>query len=516
MRLETKDDVRKLLNDYITSDIKGVYLYTVEHESVNRIIDDIWKEHPDNYVLFHFDHAKGLTTERKFRPYQIMKGRDELKSIDKVFELLNSWIDQSKIVPGVIFEEINEFLENDVNFKRIFYNGIVSLAHKGFYFYIVSSKATIPDVIEKKVFYIDVPLPSNDEIERMLDEKIRKYNIAISSEYIKDKAVNALHGLTEEETLGLINLIIADGVINDDDVITIGNIKKQIIKKGGVLEFVITDENMNAVGGFDRLKSWIRKKKKIVDNLDSAKRFGVDVPKGIMLFGMPGCGKSLCAKALATEFGVPLLKLDMGMILGPYVGQSEENIRKAIKQSESIAPCVLWIDEIEKAFSGIGGSGGSAEVTTRIFGTLLTWMQERSRMVFVVATANDITSMPPEFLRRGRFDEVFFVDFPDIDERKEIIKIHLKKRKKEEWINKIDIDKMAKETEEFSGADLEAIVSSIVEEAFVNDWKEPVKEYVDNVVKEFKPLSHTMKDKIDQIKELYKKYNFINVSSRKK
>ncbi|MGC8720347.1 MAG: AAA family ATPase, partial [Thermodesulforhabdaceae bacterium] len=320
----------------------------------------------------------------------------------------------------------------------------------------------------------------------------------------------------EEETLGLINLIIADGVINDDDVITIGNIKKQIIKKGGVLEFVITDENMNAVGGFDRLKSWIRKKKKIVDNLDSAKRFGVDVPKGIMLFGMPGCGKSLCAKALATEFGVPLLKLDMGMILGPYVGQSEENIRKAIKQSESIAPCVLWIDEIEKAFSGIGGSGGSAEVTTRIFGTLLTWMQERSRMVFVVATANDITSMPPEFLRRGRFDEVFFVDFPDIDERKEIIKIHLKKRKKEEWINKIDIDKMAKETEEFSGADLEAIVSSIVEEAFVNDWKEPVKEYVDNVVKEFKPLSHTMKDKIDQIKELYKKYNFINVSSRKK
>lgn len=514
MRIETKSDVRKLLVDYFTADIKGVYLYTIESELVKGIIKDIWNNNPEEFILFSYDNVKGLTTDKKFRPYQIMNGREELRDIEKVFSLLNNWIEQQGIVAGVIFEDINDSIENDGRFRRAFINGINSLIQKGFYFYIVSAKSIVPDAIEKNVFYIDVPLPSNEEIEKIIDEKIKEHNISVKSEYIKDKVINALHGLTQEEIINMINIAISDGDLDDEDVANIGYMKKQIIKKGGVLEFILPDESINSVGGFDRLKSWVRKKKKVVDNLDKARDYGVDIPKGIMLYGMPGCGKSLSAKAIATEFGIPLLRLDMGMILGPYVGQSEENIRKAIKLSEAIAPCVLWIDEIEKAFVGVGSSGGSAEVTTRIFGTLLTWMQERKRMVFVIATANDITNMPPEFLRKGRFDEIFFVDFPDIEARKEIIKIHFNKRKKEDWLSKIDVDKMTKETEEYSGSDLEAIVSSIVEEAFINEWTEPKKEYIDNIVKEFKPLRLSMKEKIDKIKETYKKYNFVNVSSK--
>ncbi len=414
----------------------------------------------------------------------------------------------------VLFEGVNKRIEMDEEFAYALYNGISEYTNKGGYFYILSSNTIVPNAISKKVFYIDVPLFSRDEINRLLTDRIFRDKVKVHSEEIKERVINALHGLTEEEVRNIINLLVSDGDLDEEDIKTIGYLKRQMIKKGGLLEFVISEDKMENVGGFDVLKEWISRKKIIIDRLEEAKRFGVDIPKGILLVGMPGCGKSLAAKAIANILGIPLLRLDMGLILGPYVGQSEENIRKAILQSESIAPCVLWIDEIEKALTGIGGSGGSAEVTTRIFGTLLTWMQEKKKMVFVIATSNDISKFPPEFLRKGRFDEIFFVDFPNKEEKVEILKIHLRKRGKEYWSDMLDLNGIAERCKDYSGAELESIISSIVEDAFVNEKTEPDRDFVEKKLKEFVPLSESMKDKIKELKEMCKKYRFISVSNK--
>jgi SpoVK/Ycf46/Vps4 family AAA+-type ATPase len=218
---------------------------------------------------------------------------------------------------------------------------------------------------------------------------------------------------------------------------------------------------------------------------------------------MPGCGKSLIAKVIAKHWSYPLLRLDMGMVLGPYVGQSEENIRRAIKISEAVAPCVLWIDEIEKGFAGVSSNGGgSSDVIRRVFGTFLTWMQEKKSPVFVVATANDISQMPPEFLRKGRFDELFFIDFPSKESIEQILEIHLKKRKKGEWVTRLEgfIDKL----EGYTGADIEAVVKELIEKAFIAEQEKKAFDIGDTfnaICNDFKPFSKTNEKAVKELKE---------------
>ena len=265
----------------------------------------------------------------------------------------------------------------------------------------------------------------------------------------------------------------------------------------------------------ENLKDWLSRKAKIFANLDKAIKFGVDVPKGIMIIGMPGCGKSLTAKATASLFEIPLVRLDVGRLLGKYVGESEENMRKALNLSEAISPCVLWIDEIEKAFAGVGVSGGGGnDVTTRLFGQFLTWMQEKESTVFIVATANDISMMPPEFLRKGRFDELFFVDLPNSEERRKILKIHLKKRKK--WNEEIDSIALIKETEGFNGADLEAVVKDTIETAFIEQKETITTKDLLDTIKDTKSISSTLKEKIRQIRTTIEKIDIKPASKEEK
>jgi SpoVK/Ycf46/Vps4 family AAA+-type ATPase len=225
---------------------------------------------------------------------------------------------------------------------------------------------------------------------------------------------------------------------------------------------------------------------------------------------MPGCGKSLTAKATANLFDVPLLRLDVGKLLGKYVGESEENLRRAIQTAEAISPCVLWVDEIEKAFSGIGSSNGGHEVTTRLFGYFLTWLQEKTSSVFVVATSNDISKLPAEFLRKGRFDELFFVDFPNGNERKSIFELHIKKRGK--WATSIDTIKLIKDTDGYSGADIEAVVKNTVEKAFLGERKHITTDELQEEIKEVKPISVTLKEKIDKLKDSLNSYDIKNAT----
>ena len=286
-----------------------------------------------------------------------------------------------------------------------------------------------------------------------------------------------------------------------------------MIKKAGILEMIPLKETIDDIGGLENLKEWFERKAKVYKNITKAKKYGVDMPKGVLIAGVPGCGKSLNAKAAANLFGVPLLRLDMGRLMGKYVGESESNLRNAIALAEAISPCVLWIDELEKAFAGIGGTGGGAEVTTRLFGNFLTWMQEKDSLTFVVATANDITKLPPELLRKGRFDEIFYVGLPDRAERETIFKIHIAKRRSMD-LNSIDISKLVDKTEGFSGADIEGVVKDAIESAFSDDKVSIQTSDILEAIKNTHSLSEIMKDALEKMKQEYETRKFKNASRR--
>ncbi len=292
------------------------------------------------------------------------------------------------------------------------------------------------------------------------------------------------------------------GQTSSDDVALVLKEKEQIIKKSGILDMVATAEKLDDVGGLGQLKKWLKQKATVLHQLNEALAFGVEAPKGVMIVGMPGCGKSLTAKATASLFKLPLLRLDVGSLMGKYVGESESNMRNALRLAEAVSPCVLWVDELEKAFAGIGGGGAGSEVATRLFGYFLSWMQDKTGAVFVLATANDISALPPELLRKGRFDEIFYVDFPTEPEREGIFKIHLEKRR--QTAAKFDIKQLAKSTEGFSGADIEAVVKEAIEVAFVNNRSAVSTSHLLTVIENTHPLKEVMKTKVKEYEDKFK------------
>jgi SpoVK/Ycf46/Vps4 family AAA+-type ATPase len=285
------------------------------------------------------------------------------------------------------------------------------------------------------------------------------------------------------------------------------------------LELVNSNVKISDIGGMDILKSYLETKAKVMENMSMAQRYGVRVPKGVFIVGMPGCGKSLCAKAAAAEFNAPLLKLDMGSMMGKYVGESESNLRKAIRIAEAAAPCILWIDEVEKAFSGVGGE--NSDVVTRMFGYLLTWLQDKTSSVYVIATANDANKLPPELKRKGRFDEIFCVNLPNDEERKAIFGVHLNKKGKALVSLKVDYDKLLKPTVGFNGADIESVVDETVEKAFISrlgtDSAERISittEMLIATAKETKSISKTCKKQIEDMERVFKECDFKDASKK--
>lgn len=385
--------------------------------------------------------------------------------------------------------------------KRIAENNLYNDDYSATIF-IISDVSVIPKELENYITVFDIPLPTICEIRQLIHEFVDDLEIFVEEDTINEIAIS-FKGLNEFQIKQILNLAYQDGgCIDKEDKQLILKGKEQFIKKSGMLEIINFTETIDDIGGLENLKEWLSRKAIIFANLDKAIKFGVDVPKGVMIIGMPGCGKSLTAKATANLFEIPLVRLDIGRLLGKYVGESEENMRTALKLAEAISPCVLWIDEIEKAFSGVGGDGGGNEVTTRLFGQFLTWMQEKENTVFIVATANDISHIPPEFLRKGRFDELFFVDLPNGEERKKILDIHLKKRKK--WNKNIDTIALIKETTDFNGADLEAVVKDTIEKAFIDGRNCITTEDLKETAKKTKSISATLGKKIEQIRNTVK------------
>ncbi|NLR66600.1 AAA family ATPase [Chitinophaga varians] len=368
----------------------------------------------------------------------------------------------------------------------------------------------IPDALQKEILIKEFALPTADEIQQVLlnlveqNRQNQRLRFDLNANNAVARLCEAACGLTLNEAENAFALsMVNDGILDVHDISTIAEEKKQIIHRNGLLEFSMPKLKMGDIGGLENLKKWLEKR---ADSWsEQARKYNIPAPRGVLITGLPGCGKSLTAKTVSTSWNVPLLRLDMGAVFSGLVGSSERNMRTVIQTAESMAPCVLWIDEIEKAFSGIGSSGDSG-TATRLFGTFLTWMQEKEKFVFVVATANNIDFLPPELMRKGRFDEIFFVDLPTRAERKIIIDIHLKKRLTHPEVLgdlKLDdnfIDPLVERTEGFTGAEIEQVVISGLFEAFSENRAITMDDFI-TAIENTVPLVVTQSEKIRAIRE---------------
>lgn len=365
---------------------------------------------------------------------------------------------------------------------------------------ILSPTLKLPAELEKEVTVVDYPLPDVDALDTLLEGIIQSVKgnsqlaIDLSSED-REQVLKAAQGLTANEAENVFAKSLVERRAFDIEVIF--SEKEQIVRKSGMLEFYPSSEAFGDVGGMESLKSWLETRS--LAFTQKARDFGLPQPKGIMLLGVQGCGKSLCCKAIASLWRLPLLRMDVGKIFSGLVGSSEENVRRAIRIAESVSPAILWIDELEKGFAGTQSSAYSdAGTTSRVFGSFITWLQEKTEPVFVVATANDISQLPPELMRKGRFDEIFFVDLPSQEERQEIFNIHLKKRKRDS--SQFDLDMLASKSVGFSGAEIEQAVIDALYVAFGNN-RDVKSEDIAGCLQQSVPLSMTMREQIDELRD---------------
>jgi AAA+ superfamily predicted ATPase len=359
---------------------------------------------------------------------------------------------------------------------------------------IVAPVVALPPDLEKDAAIVDLPLPRDVELVELLDEVARSERVALDDAQVTERAVRAALGLSLNQAARVFRkvLVLRKG-LGEDDLKLIVDEKKAVLRRSDALEFHELGESLEDVGGLGEVKRWLAARTAAFG--DEARRFGLPPPKGLLLLGIQGCGKSLSAKAVAALWKFPLLRLDLGAVFGATQGSPEASIREAIKISESLAPVVLWVDEIEKGFAGSSEGAESA----RVLGSFITWLAEKKAEVFVVATANDVSGLPPELLRRGRFDEVFFVDLPNQHERLEVLRIHLRRRGRDPDAFR-GLNGVAKAAEYFSGAELEQVVISALYHAFAHK-RELEEEDLKLAVKHVVPLYRTYEEKIKGLRE---------------
>jgi AAA+ superfamily predicted ATPase len=396
----------------------------------------------------------------------------------------------------MVFYDLHKHLE-DPSVLRLFKDLIQRVKGTKDTIVLISSQYVCPTEIQNFTAHIVAGYPSESEIRQLIKESIleikrvnKSFKLKITKPELK-KIVTILKGLSLNQIMNFLNQVTAGGTLETADIATLIDLKKQTFDKAGYLEFC-PQENISNVAGFENLKSWLRVRKKIFTNTSKK----LPPPKGIMLMGVQGCGKSTAIKAIANELDIPLYRFDMSRLYSSYLGETEENLRKTINIIEKLSPLCLWVDEIEKGFTTSDGKvdGG---VSQRILGTFLTWMQERKSKCFIAATANQIKQLPPEFLRKGRFDELFFVDLPTIEERETLIKIHIKKR--EYNPEEFDIKELAKNSVDFSGAEIEQGIISAIYGAVSED--EPL--CSERILQEFqatKPLAVLKSNEIMQLR----------------
>jgi ATP-dependent 26S proteasome regulatory subunit len=473
-----------------------LYVVSWEETRVQEAVMDIAARRQKK--VFEWSYSTGVVpagTSIQLQKHRGAATKDPLLALDQV-------IDQ--VEPAIfVFKDFHPFLTRN-NFAVIRRLKEISLNLKNSYktILIVGPVLEIPSELEKEITVLNFPLPRREDLGLLLDqilEDVKRYQqVTVDLDAAgRERLLQAALGLTLAEAENVFaRIIVQDQRLSGSDVHQVFAEKQQIIRKSGLLEYCATEENFERVGGLGELKTWVQKRSAAFT--DEARAFGLPAPKGILLLGVQGCGKSLTAKAVSSLWQLPLLRFDMGRMFGSLVGSSEENVRRAIAVAESVAPAVLWVDEIDKAFAGSQGSGMTDGGTTaRVFGTFLTWLSEKTAPVFVVATANDITQLPAELLRKGRLDEIFFVDLPAEEERRDIFAIHLERRGRE--AARFDLEALAAASENFSGAEIEQAIISALYDAFYAHT-EISTEYVLEAVRQTVPLARTMDEQINRLR----------------
>jgi hypothetical protein len=474
-----------------------LYVISSEELRVQQVVTDIARIRQKK--LFEWSYSTGIVpagTSIQSQKNRTSATKEPLAALDHVIE---------QVEPAIfIFKDLHPFLtKGNYAVTRKLKEIALHLKNSFKTIILVAPMMEIPAELEKEITVLNHPLPTRDDLSTLLDQiiadvkQLKQVKVDLDDAG-RDRLLQAALGLTLGEAENVFaKIIVKSERLSGDGVSEVFAEKQQIIRKSGLLEYYATDENFAHVGGLAVLKDWLTKR--AVAFSDEAREFGLAAPKGILLLGVQGCGKSLCAKAVSNLWQLPLLRFDVGRMFGSYVGSSEENIRRAIAVAESIAPAILWVDEIDKAFAGSQSSGASDGGTTaRVFSTFLTWLSEKKAPVFVVATANDISQLPPELLRKGRLDEIFFVDLPKPEERMEVFRIHLTKRGRD--AAKFELTQLALASEKFSGAEIEEAINSALYDAFYAR-KQLTTDQILNAIAQTVPLAKTMEEQIGSLRE---------------
>ncbi|MFM9957517.1 MAG: AAA family ATPase [Phycisphaerales bacterium] len=433
------------------------------------------------------------------------------------------WLRQSVRKPTmIVLRDVSEQLRDSVNLRAFrdlvesVRNGSVGVGYPSgnagagvlsrSVVLMVDHSADVPAVVSAESALYEVRAPNDEDIRVLVKAAVRNVasdgrgrigiKIAGGEEQFLDALVQNLRGLTRRQVRQLVTEIVAtDRTLSDDDIAQVQRGKRALLRGAGVLEFVEAPTSMDRIGGLNRLKKWLAHRE--LSFSEGARDFGLMPPRGVLLLGVQGAGKSLAAKAIATAWKRPLMRLDPGALFDKYIGETERKLRDALAQAEAMSPVVLWIDEIEKGFASAAAESTDGGVGRRMFGTLLTWMQEHRAPVFLVATANDIAALPPELLRKGRFDEIFFVDLPDRAARETIWRIHLTARKREP--SAFDLGALADASEGYSGAEIEQAVLSAMHECFATR-AEPTTERLMAAARSSPPLSATKREALASLR----------------
>lgn len=502
--------LKEKLKAYIHASVPIIYINTYDaREAEEQVLRATGRR-----MVWEWNQMNGLMNRKEIQKKEILPIYEILNADCTLEEALKKGVREREFNRKVvIINDVVSYLDNP-EIVALFKNACLKIEEGELdtIFIFISSGLKVPKELEKYITVLQEEYLNEPEIKKEILDFIKENAIGNVYDKTLDKMSIAFKGLSVLEIDTILSLAFSsEGELNESALELVLEQKKQMIQKAGILEMVSCDENMDAIGGLENLKHWIRNKAEILNRMKEAEAFGVELPKGVLIAGIPGCGKSLNAKASANLMGVPLLKLDMGRLMGKYVGESESNMRRAIALAEAIAPCVLWVDELEKAFAGIGGNGGGAEVTTRLFGQFLTWMQEKKSAVFVVATANDIMKLPPELMRKGRFDEIFYVQLPKPEERRKIFEIHIQKRRPQD-LEEIDISKLVQRTDGYSGADIEGVVKEGIERAFIHGSTRVTTQDILTAIESTYPLKEIMGDSISKLEKEYKNRKFKSAS----
>lgn len=415
--------------------------------------------------------------------------RNPLQALEQVEKLPPS-------APAVfVLRDFHRFLD-DISVSRKLRNLARSLKSQPKNIVLLAPTVTIPEDLSEVLTVIEFALPTREEIHQEVSRLLAASGQSLGDRVLDDM-VRSCQGLSMERIRRVLARAIAThGELQADDVELILEEKRQTIRQTQILEFYPATENISDIGGLDNLKDWLLRRGGAFS--DRAREYGLPHPRGLLLVGIQGTGKSLTAKAIAHHWHLPLLRLDVGRLFAGLVGESESRTRQMIQVAEALAPCVLWIDEIDKAFAGLGGKGDGG-TTSRVFGTFITWLAEKNSPVFVVATANDIRVLPPEMLRKGRFDEIFFVGLPARDERRDIFAVHLS-RLRPHQLDRYDLDRLAYETPDFSGAEIEQAIVEAMHLGFSQDRDftgQDILEAASQVV----PLARTAREQIQILQD---------------